>query len=37
MALVLDLVLAVKRITKRQINRGNLCTDNTRNLDVEEY
>jgi len=37
MALVFDLVLAVKRITKRQINRGNPCTDNARNLDVEEY
>ncbi|XP_060845934.1 52 kDa repressor of the inhibitor of the protein kinase-like [Rhopalosiphum padi] len=37
MALVIDLVLDVKRITKRQKNRGNPCTDNARNLDIEEY
>lgn len=37
MALVFDLVLTVKRITKRQINRGNPCTDNARNFGVEEY
>jgi len=37
MALVFDLVFAVKRITKRQIIRGNPCTYNARNLDVKEY
>ncbi|XP_029348431.1 52 kDa repressor of the inhibitor of the protein kinase-like [Acyrthosiphon pisum] len=36
MASVFELELAVKRITKRQANRGNPCSDNA-NLDVEEY
>lgn len=37
MASVVEVELAVKRITKRQMNRQNPCSDNTRNLDVEEY
>ena len=36
MASVFELELAVKRITKRQANRGNPCSNNT-NLNVEEY
>lgn len=37
MASVVEVELAVKRITKRQTNRGNPCSDNARNLDIEEY
>jgi hypothetical protein len=37
MATVFELELTVKRITKRQTNRGHLCSDNARDLDIEEY